>query len=282
MFRASIVLLLCLGLPALGAAQQASPVPTLPIPNTSTLLAQVEARQRQLSKTLENYTWTQTTVLDMLDKHGKVRKTTSEQDEIFFVNTHQIERLVKKNGKPLTAKQAKKEQVRVEKAVARALKTPPGKSLHKDAVSVFEILSLMRTTPPRRVMLDGRGTLAFNFTGNPRAHTHGTAEDASKKMAGTLWVDEQSREVRRLTAHFYGTFHMGFGLFSIGRGSTITFDQQPVANGIWLPARMRAHLTGRAIGFLGYHAEVTVTDNNYRVFHAQATQSGSASVVAPK
>lgn len=274
MLRARFALLFCLALPILCAAQQ-----TAPLPDTTQLLAQVAAKQRQLSQALENYTWTQTTVIRTLDKHGRLKNTTSQQDEVFFVNTHEIDRLVKKNGKPLTASEAKKEQQRVQKAVEQALKTPPGQSLHKGAVTVTQLLSLMRTTAPQRVMVDGRSTLAFNFTGNPHAHTHGMVENASKKIAGTLWVDAQSREVRRLIARFDGSFHMGFGLFSIGKGSTFTFDQQPVGNGIWLPRQMQAHLTGHEFGFFGYHAEVTVTDSTYRVFHAQAAPSKHASVV---
>ena len=96
------------------------------------------------------------------------------------------------------------------KEVDKAQKTPPGKTMDKNDVSVSQLLAIMKVSNPRREMLDGRSTLAFDFVGDPHAQTHGMAEDASKKLSGTLWVDEQDREVRRMIARFDDNFHLGF------------------------------------------------------------------------
>lgn len=256
------------------AAQQAAP-----IPDAVTLLREVAQHQRQMDKVRENYTWRESIVSHMLDKHGNVKKTESEVDDVFFVNTHEIRRQIEKDGKPLTADEEKKEQDRVMKQVERAQKTPPGEFLDKNTVSVTQVLSMMKASHPRREALDGRNDIAFDFTGDPHAKTHGVAEDASKKMSGTLWVDEKDRQVRRLVARFDDNFHLGFGLLSVGKGSNFTFDQKLVNNELWLPVDAQAHVVAHAFGVVGYRADISVTDSNYQRFHVQAEQGPSGKVV---
>lgn len=274
MLRACVWLVSCLWFVVVCAAQDA------PLPDVATLLKQVASHQREIDQTRENYTWNEAIVTRMLDKKGNVKKTESEENNIFFVNTHEIDRTVKKNGKDLTPDEEKKEQGRVAKEVEKAEKTPPGQSLNKDTVSITQILGIMKASQPRREIVDGRSAIAFDFTGDPHAKTHGIAEDASKKISGTIWIDEKDREVRRLIARFDDNFHLGFGLFSVGKGSNFTFDQKLVNNELWLPVAADAHVMGHAIGLIGYRADVNVTDTNYQRFHAEAEQVPGAKVVS--
>ncbi len=255
-------------------AQQAAP-----IPDAATLLREVAQHQRQMDKVRENYTWRESIVTHMLDKHGNVKKTESEVDDVFFVNTHEIRRQIEKDGKPLTADEEKKEQDRVMKQMEKAQKTPPGEFLDKNTVSVTQVLSMMKASYPRREVLDGRNDIAFDFTGDPHAKTHGVAEDASKKMSGTLWVDEKDRQARRLVARFDDNFHLGFGLLSVGKGSNFTFDQKLVNNELWLPVDAQAHVVAHAFGVVGYRADISVTDSDYQRFHVQAEQGPAGKVV---
>jgi hypothetical protein len=267
------LLLLCASIAA-GAAQDASA--SHPMPDVPTLIHQVEEHQRKLDQTRENYTYHEAILTHELEKNGNVKKTESEENEIFFVNTHEIDRKVKKDGKDLTADQQKKEQDRVMKEVEKAQKTPPGQSTDKNAVSISQLLAIMKVSNPRREIIDGRSTIAFDFTGDPHAKTHGMAEGASKKLSGTLWIDENDREVRRMIARFDDNFHLGFGLFSVGKGSNFTFNQKLVNNELWLPIDAQAHLIAHAIGIIGYRADISVTDSNYQRFHVESQQQPGA------
>ncbi|MBB6146320.1 hypothetical protein HNQ77_004292 [Silvibacterium bohemicum] len=252
-----------------------------PLPDVSTLMRQVQDHQRKMDETRENYTYREVMFTRELNKDSSVKKTESEESEIFYVNTHEIDRTVKKNGKELTPDEQKKEQGRVMKAVQKAQSTPPGQSTDKNEVTVSQLLAIMKVSNPRREMMDGRSTIAFDFVGDPHAKTHGMAEDASKKLSGTLWVDEQDREVRRMVARFDDNFHLGFGLFSVGKGSNFTFNQKLVNNELWLPTDGQAHLIAHAIGIIGYRADIAVTDNDYQKFHAEAQQQAGAKPAQP-
>jgi hypothetical protein len=266
---------------ALACGAQNPPANQYSIPDAATLMKQVEDHQRKLDETRENYTYREIVVIHQLDKNGNVKKTESEEDEIFFVNSHEIDRKVKKDGKDLSTDEQKKEMEHVMKEVDKAQKTPPGRSIDKNEVSVSKLLTIMKVSNPRREVVDGRSSFAFDFVGDPHAQTHGMAEDASKKLSGTIWIDEQDREVRRLIARFDDNFHLGFGLFSVGKGSNFTFDQKLVNNELWLPTSGQAHVVAHAVGIIGYRADISVTDDQYQVFHAEAQQQPGVKLSAP-
>ena len=262
---------------ALLRAQSSAPLPDVP-----TLLNQVRDHQRQLDAVQENYTFHETDVVRELNKDGSVKKTETDEYEIFYVNTHEVRRLISKDGKDLDPDQQKKEQDRVTKYVEKAQQTPPGQAPNGEVViSVSRILAMTNVSSPRRVLLDGRNTIAFDFTPNPRAKAHGIAEEAARHTSGTVWIDEQDRQVRRLVARLDSRIHAGFGLVSLGQGSNLTFDQKLVNNELWLPTGGDINLVAHALGVFGFRADIRITDNDYRRFHAAAQQQPGVTVVPP-
>lgn len=255
-------------------AQTAAPIPDVP-----TLMQQVLAHQRQMESVQENYTFHETGVIQRLNKDGSLKKTETEEYEIFYVNTHEVRQQIKKNGRDLDAGEQKKEQERVTKYVLKAQQTPPGQAPNGQVViSVSKILAMVNVSSPRREMLDNRPTIAFDFVGNPHAKAHGIAEEAARRMSGTVWVDEQDRQVRRMVARLNENLHVGFGMVSLSKGSNLVFDQKLVNNELWLPTSADVYMNARAFAVVGLRANVHVTDNDYRKFHATA-QQGNATVV---
>jgi hypothetical protein len=256
------------------AQPSASSAEVHPIPDIPTLMHEVETHQKELDKVREDYTYRESVQSDELDGSGKVKKTETEENEVFYVNTHRIQRRVKKNGKPLTDEEEKKEQESVTKQIEKAQKTPPHTSMHGDSeVSVSRLLTIMKVSNPRRVALNGRETIAFDFTGDPHAKTHGMAEDFSKKIGGTLWVDEKDREVSRMEVHVDDNFHVGGGLVaSIQKGSSFVFEQALINQELWLPTAAEVHIGARVLLLKGYHENLHIRNGEYKKFHAEAEQ----------
>ncbi len=243
-----------------------------PLPDAPTLFREVQAHQAALEKTRENYTYLRHTVINQVDKNATVKKTESRDSEIFYVNAHEIERTVRKDGKELSPGDAKKESEHVLKEIQKAQATPPNEAANQNTVSIGRMLQIMKISAPRRETMDNRAMIVYSFVGEPHAKTHGRAEDASKKIAGTLWIDERDEQVRRLVADFDGDYSIGFGLLTLAKGSSFSFDQKLVNNEIWLPTSAHVHVIGKALGFVGYRAEIQITDSNYQRFHTAAEQ----------
>ena len=280
---ASLTLTLLLASPALRAqTPPAVPSNAAALPVVPTLLNQVRDHQRQMESVQENYTFHELEVDHTLNKDGSVKKTESSEFEIFYVNTHEVRRQIQKDGKELDADQQKKEQDRVMKAVEKAQKTPPGQAPNGEVViSVSHILAMVKVSSPRRETLDNRPTIAFDFTGDPHAKAHGLAEEAARRMSGTVWIDEKDRQVRRMIARLDDNLHVGFGMVSLSKGSNLVFEQKLINNELWLPTSADVNVTAHAFGIIGERANIHVTDNDYQKFHADAQQQSGATVVAP-
>jgi len=268
---------------ALSAQQPTSDA--APIPDIRQLMQQVMDHQKQLEKVRENYTYHSSNTVQDIDSSGKVTKTEMEESEVFFIHSHQIERTVAKDGKPLSDHDQQKEQERINKLVEKAQKTPPGTPLegHEAQISVTHMLDIMEVTNPRRETFRGRSTIVFDFAGKHDAKTHGLAEDASKKIAGTLWVDEKDREVARMEAHFTDNFHVAGGLLAnVQKGSSFYFDQAPVNGEIWFPTQAEGHVEARVLLLKGIRQHFVERDSKYERFSVETETTKTATVVPDK
>jgi hypothetical protein len=251
-----------------------------PLPDAATMLREVEAHQKQLDKLREDYTFRSLRTTRELDSRGNTKKTETEEHEVFFVNGHRVQKLVRKDGKDLTPDQARKEQERVNKEVLK-VSQPGYRDEDKDEITVARLLQIVSFSRPRRVRLNGRETIAFDFAGDEHAKTHGRDEDALKKVSGTIWIDEADREVSRMSATLDENYHVGFGILaSIAKGSNVVFDQALIRNEAWLPTEIALHLQARAFLVAGIRAEVDVRFDQYRKFQTDAVQQPGATATS--
>jgi hypothetical protein len=256
----------CLMLAAIGGGARADQAQ--PIPDIVSLMRQVQAHQRELDKTRESYTYRERETINELDRNGNIKKVERRESQVFFVNSHQVERLVSRDGQQLSASDQAKENERVKKEIEKAQHTPPGEMVDdKGQISVGRLLSIETFSNARRVELDSRSVLAFDFAGNPAASTHGLAEDASKNLVGTIWIDEQDRQVRKVEATLHDSFRVGFGLFSLSKGSSFSFDQKLVNKELWLPTSAAIHIEAHAVALISYRANVQIVYDDYQRFH---------------
>jgi hypothetical protein len=240
-----------------------------PMPEPATLAKEIEAHQRRMDELRENYTFHEISLTDELDPNGAVKGIDSEERDVFFVNGYRIARLMKKNGKELSEGDRKGEQDRITRLIEKDMKAPAGHSFNRrgENVGVSQILPLMKISNPRRVSLNDRSTLAFDFVGDPRAKARGIAENAARKITGTVWIDETDREVARLEARFDDNFRIGAGfLLNIQRGTSLIFEQSRIGEELWMPAVSEIHLAARELLVKGVRRNIHIKDSDFRRF----------------
>lgn len=254
-----------------------------PLPDPRTLVLEVQEHQKQVDKLRENYTYTSLQTVQDVDGKGKVTKTETSENEDFFVNGHVIERTVKKNGQPLNDHDQQKETERVTKLVEKAEKTPPGQSLEGPQVSISRVLGIMELGAPRREAFRGRPTIVFDFVGRKDAKAHGLAEEASKRLKGTIWIDEADREVAHLEVTFDDNFHVAGGLLAnVQKGSNFHFDQAPVDAGLWLPTGGEGMVAVRVLLLKNMRQHFTERVYDYKRFKVETQQAKDAKLVPEK
>jgi hypothetical protein len=243
-----------------------------PFPDPVVLLQQIQANQEKMDQIREDYTFHRIVTEEDLDEKGAVVKTTSQEREIFFVNGHRIGRLVKKNGIQLTGTEEKNEQARVKKLIETSLKAPPKR---RGNSMIAEILPMATVSSPRRLILNGRSTLAYDFTGDPHAKGKSTTENAAKKMAGTLWFDEADRQVARMEVHFYQNFRVGGFLASVKNGTMQIVERSPIGDGLWMETSREEHVDARIV-VKNFRQNVHTKDVDFKKFNVDAVQTNPA------
>ena len=275
--RMARIVLLWLLAPVALAQQAGNP----PLPDIHQLMQEVHEHQKQMGKVRENYTFTVSQVTQEIDSKGQVSKTESGEYEVFFVHGWQITQEVKKNGKPLSVEEQKKVTERVTKAVENAEKPEPEQHQNNQSISLSHMLEIMDVRNPRRESFRGRQTIIFDVVGRKDAKTHGLGEEVSKKLQGTIWIDEADHQVARLEAVFNDNFHVGGGLVAnVQKGSRFSFDQAPVNGEIWLPSGGEVSIDMRLMLVKGIRQHIVIRDYDYKRFHVE-TQQGKDTKVVP-
>lgn len=243
------------------------------------VLRQVQQHQQQVEALRENYTYDCLETTQEIDSSGRVKKTETEQREIFFVHGHLIGEVVQRNGQPLSASDQEKEKERVAALVAKAQTTPAGERLDGPSITVGRVLELMDLRNPRREIFRGRPTIVFDFVGRRDMKTHGIMEDASKKLEGTVWIDAADLQVAHLEVRVADNFRLAGGLLaSVQKGSNFYFDQAPVHGGLWLPTGFEANMQARVLLVKSLRERRVQRDYDFRRFGVEAGVAGQVSM----
>ena len=261
------------GAPPSGAATASN---TTQIPAIGALMEEVLANQDKVDKIQENYACDDTRIEEKLDKHGNVKKTTTYVYQVSFIGPNEIDRLIEKNGKTLSADEQKKEDERIAKDVEKYEKeqaNPSAKQKERDkeTITIQDFLHADRFYNPRREQRASEDLIAFDFAANPAFHAKTLAQKVAQALTGTIWIDEKAHDVAELDAHFEKNLKVGGGLLaSLHKGSAVRFVQTFVHNQVWLPTYISVHISARALLFVGVNEDQTDQYSAYEEFHVSS------------
>jgi hypothetical protein len=237
---------------------------------------EVGQHQRASEAIRKNYLYHEVAI--RLESDGK--QAENRESDVFWLNGVQVRKMTKKDGKDLTPDQQKKENERIDKEVEKA-KERKGKADAKgqesdsnghEEITVSRFLSLGSFTNPRRVQIDGRDTIAIDYTGDPKAKTRNRAEELIRTLTGTVWIDEQDRTIARAEGRFFNNFKIGAGLVvNVRKDTTFSWEQKKINGEVWLPARIDGQGAARVMLFVNLNGSLHVTDSDYRKFKATST-----------
>jgi hypothetical protein len=254
--------------------------PERPLPDIPALMHSVEVNQRTSEAIEKDYLYRSVVTDQQLDGHGGLKKTVIEEYEVFWVEGVPVHRLVKKNGKELSADDQKKESERIDKDAAkakekRAKEDEKGKESDargNELMTASRALELGAFTNVRRVQLNGRDTIVADYAGDSKAKTRTKFEDVVKDLMGTVWIDEQDRVLVKAQGHFVNNFKVGGGLVvNIQKGTNFVAEWRKVNDEVWLPAGVEGQGSARALLFFGLNGRVQVVNSDYRKFKAKST-----------
>src|SRR6266478_3275223 len=252
------------------------------LPDLKALFKEIDDNQKAIDKIRENYAGSQSEEETEFEGDGRVKKREANEYTFFYLNGQEVTTLVKKDGKPLSEAEQKKEnektQKRIEEHQKRTAKKEAkeekakeeGKSDEKDEPGIEIFLRACQFVNPRRERFRGQDVLVFDFEPNPEFKPHKLVEKLAQKLAGVVWVDEKAHDVARLEAYFTGDMKLAGGLLaSLQKGSSIVYEQAFVNNEVWLPTYLEAHFGARFLLVKGFKGSVVTRYSDYKKFNVE-------------
>jgi hypothetical protein len=282
---------------ALASAQQPAPptsppdaVIAHPLPPIRELLLDVERNEKTTETARKDYTYHVHLEEQDLGGKGNVKKTTVTDSESMTVDGVRIDRVVARNGKPLTAEESLKESNRIDKEIARAksrrekheAKGQDSDSRGDVILPASRILELGTFSNPRRVDLDGRPTIVADYAGNPSVKARNPFEGIVRDLVGTVWIDEKDRVLVRGEGHFLNDFKVGGGLvLNIHKGLSFDFRTAKINGEVWLPASVDGQGSARILLLDHVNGRFRFVTSDYRKFRASSTIIQSNRLIGP-
>ena len=268
------------------AQQQPSTEPDAkPLPPIAELLDDVEKHEDRDDTLLQQYTYHRHVVEE---DYGGDKKTTISDYESIPIAGVRVSKLVAREGKPLSADEAKKVDEEFDKAVEKAKKNKAkydakreqaereGKS-NDEFLPASRILQLGTFSNERRIVFNGRPTIVLDYTGNKDVKSKNEMEKVVQDLVGTAWIDEEDKVLARAEGHFLADFKIGFGLLAdIHKDFHFTMEQRKINGEAWLTKEFDFYgkaSVGVFVARVNGHTHVESTD--YRKFRTTSTIIGT-------
>jgi hypothetical protein len=159
-------------------------------------------------------------------------------------------RLLERDGKPVPGAKAEQQRRRPR---------PQSRS------SIEDVVATLRFTIDRREAVAGRDAIVVRFEPRPDANPQTREGRMARSFKGSIWVDEQAREVTRVEAVATENLSYGLGVIArLGEGTAVSLTRERIDDTVWLPTSIHFKGNGRALLVRKLHIDFGVEWFDYR------------------
>ncbi len=225
---------------------------------------------------LKNYTYQQREENREFDPHGKLKKTESETTEVLIMAGRPYERVIARDDKALSEKDARKEQEKMDRELARRqnLSEKEQAKIEKERAEKRKFLRELPDAFSFRLVGQEEisGKPAWVIDAEPRRDFHPKEFNARMlhKVRGKIWVDQGEYQWVKVEGEVLDTLSFGLALFRLAAGGRMSFEQTRVNDEVWLPAHIHIRADARLAYVKKVRAEIDITYRDYKKFQADS------------
>ena len=270
----AIVLAIAAG--AAAARQTADPLASLSQDQIRALIRQSAEKDIENDRAQRNYTYLQREEEHRLNNKGQVQSTEIRTFEIMVLFEEPIRKLIAKDDHPLPAKEAAKEEEKVQKAIDERKNEDAGKRRKrleraaKDADESRQFVNEIADAYNFNLvgMESVGGYDSYVLDGEPRSGFEPKRKEARflPKFRFRAWIDKATSQWLKLDIQCIDTVSVGLFLIRLHKGSSIQIEQTQVNDEVWLPKHVSLKLDARIALFKGLNMVEDVTYRDYRKF----------------
>jgi hypothetical protein len=242
------------------------------------LVRQVADKDIENDKKQNDYTYIQREEEHKLDGKGEVKSSQSKTEEIMVLYGEQVQRLIAKDDKPLSEKDATKEEERIRKLTdkrkneteeQRKKRMETEEKDREDARKfVGEVADAYNFRLVGMENLEGRETYVIDAEPRPDFQPHSKEARVLPKFRFRAWIDRAESQWVKLDAECIDTVSVGWFLARIHQGSRLLIDQTRVNDEVWLPRHVAIKVDVRVALLKNFNLEADVTYRDYKKFRA--------------
>ena len=278
-----------------------SNAPALPasnfIPDAAGMLSQDEMRNVlrisadndiENDKRQRNYTYIEREEEHKLDGKGRAKSTEVRTSEILMIYGEQVERLISKNDRPLSAKDAAKEDEKIQKVIdkrehesdkerkrriAREEKDrEDGRKFVSEVADAynFHFLGIEK--------LGGRDTYVIDAEPRPGFQPKMKYANILPKFRFRAWIDKQDLQWAKLDAVCIDTVSFGLVLARIHKGTRVVLEQTRINDEVWLPKQMDIKVDARFALLKNFNLDQQTIYRDYKKFRTDTKIVGVGEV----
>ena len=263
------LLLLALALPAVLSAQD-----PLEIIRRAT---ELDRRDTEISR---SYTYLEHQEQHDLDAGGKLKKTESETFDVTLLEGSPYRRLVARNDKPLSPKDQRKEEEKLQKSIADRRKETPeererrvaewARKRQKQREPLKELPEAFTFKLAGEEALNGSDAFVIDAAPKPGYHPKSPSTAFFPKIKLRLWIDKKDYQWVKVDIESLDTISFGGFLIRLAKGTRLTIESARVNNEVWLPKRAVIKGSVRVALVKVIRGEIVYTFSDYKKFQTDS------------
>ena len=262
-----------------------------------------QAQMQQLfrvvaDKDLENdkrqrdYTYIERQVSHTLDGKGNIKSTEIKTYEVLEVYGEQVERLIARDDKPLSAKDAAKEEEKIQKIIdkrknesdadRRKREEKEQKEREDDRKFTKEVADAYNFTLVGTETVSGRTSWIIDAEPRPGFQPQSKEAKFLPHFRGRVWIDQGDLQLAKMDVECLDTVSWGLFLARFHKGSRFTLLQTRVNDEVWLPRQLAVKADVRLALVKNFNVDLEQSYRDYKKFRSSSRIVGFEEVQQPK
>jgi hypothetical protein len=250
---------------------------TLSADQIKDLIRQAAQNDAENDKKQRNYTYLQRQEEHRLNGKGEPQSTETKTFEVMMLYSGQVLRLIEKDDKPLSEKDAAKEEQKIQKILDKRKNETEDqrkkrlameeRSREEDRQFVREVTDAYNFRFAGIDDLEGRPTYVIDAEPRPGFEPQRKEAKYLPKFRFRVWIDKAESQWVKLDAECIDTVSFGWFVARIHKGSRLMIEQTRINDEAWLPKHMAVKVDVRLALLKNYNVEQDVTFRDYKKFH---------------
>src|SRR3984957_1021240 len=244
------------------------------------LLRVVADKDIENDKRLRNYTYIERDEEHKLDGKGQVKSTETKTYEVMELYGEQVQRLTEKGDKPLDAKDAAKEEEKIQKIInkrrdeseneRKKREEKEEKGREEDRKFVLEVADAYDFKLVGTELVGGREAWVIDGEPRPGFVPHMKQSKFLTKFRGRVWIDKSDFQLAKMDVECLDTISWGLFMARIHKGSRFMLEQTRVNQEVWLPRELTVKVDVRLALLKNLHVDLEQSFRDYKKFRANS------------